>query len=220
MTDPKAIAPEFAEVLRNPPVFGPCSECGERTSGAICFDCDRRQLLSRASSEQTLAGIPETYKCLTLDGPELVGRVHGKQSLVARARMASDATRVVLEGPSGSGKTSLACAMLRAWAAKRAQVARIILATDLATARNRERLGREAPTVLDSFEARLLVLDDLGTEKDAPNSALVEVIFHRHAHAKPTWITTWLSHEQRVNRYGEGFARRLVDGARIIDCGG
>jgi DNA replication protein DnaC len=84
----------------------------------------------------------------------------------------------------------------------------------------RHRLGSESPTVLDALEAPLLVFDDLGTEKDAPNSALVEVIFHRHAHAKPTWVTTWLSHEQRVNRYGEGFARRLVDGARIIDCGG
>jgi hypothetical protein len=220
VSEPKVIGIEFAEVLRNPPVFGPCSECGERTSGAICFDCDRRRLLSIESREQTLAGIPAWFQWAMLEAPELLTRVRGNGPLIARARMASDATRVVLEGPSGSGKTSLACAMLRAWAAKRAQVARIILATDLASARNRHRLGSESPTVLDALEAPLLVLDDLGTEKDAPNSALVEVVFHRHAHAKPTWVTTWLTHEQRVNRYGEGFARRLVDGARIIDCGG
>lgn len=219
--DPSTIGDDLADLMRRAtPTFGPCDACGEQTSGSRCFDCEQKSDRIRAAREATLESIPETYRWATMASPLLLERTGGNQSLIARAQSAVGATHVLLMGHSGSGKTSLAVAMLRAWSDHHGRAGVFALASDLATARSRSRYGAEAPEVLAALSAPLLVLDDLGTDKDVQTSAVTEVIFHRDAHAKPTWITTWTSHEERVARYGDGLARRVIKGARIIDCGG
>ena len=160
---------------------------------------------------------------------------HGNRELVARAEASIGATSVLLIGHSGMGKTSLAVAMMRRWSDRTGKPALFCLATDLATAKSRANYGRESGEVAEARTAPLLVLDELGPDEfRAPASPVTDVVFHRHAHALPTWITTWMikpqtDHARKLlgekwdvkpvtEKYGEGFTRRITEGARVIDC--
>lgn len=217
---PTPMADLAAAMVAAEPTWRPCSECGEQTSGLTCFDCmvlrDRR----RDAIERTEAAAPEGFRDCRFGAEGLVARVHGDRQAIARAEAAVGARQVLLRGPSGAGKTSLAVAMMRTWARQKAERAMFVLATDLANCKDRSRLGHEPEVIEAAVAAPLLVLDDVGTEAHAPGSAVVEVVFHRHAHAKPTIVTTWLADEALSQRYGDGFARRLLERVRIVECGG
>lgn len=219
-TMPVPLGDELAAVMRRAePHWTPCTECQEPTSGRTCFDCQQNSKRLTEARERTLSSIPEGFRWATLQAAQLPTRVAGGQRAIAHATTAVGASRVLLTGSSGSGKTSLVVAMLRARVELERKVGVFMLATDLATARSRQPLGSESSEIAAARNAKLLVLDDLGTDAQVAASAVTEVVFHRHAHLRPTWITTWLSNEQMTARYGEGFARRLLDGARIIECG-
>jgi DNA replication protein DnaC len=63
----------------------------------------------------------------------------------------------------------------------------------------------------------LLVIDDLGTESGDVGT-VVEVVLSRYDDDLPTWVTTWLSKDLIASRYGDGFARRLLQEVDIIEC--
>jgi DNA replication protein DnaC len=219
-TMPVPIGDDLAAIMRRAePRWMPCDMCQQLTSGRRCFDCQRRVKRLWEAREMTLSAVPEGFRWATLDAPELLARIGDDASLLARATAAIHASRVLFLGKSGKGKTSLAIAMMRARVEAIAKPGVFILATDLATARARQSLGSESPEIAAARTAKLLVLDDLGTDMQTPTSAVSEIVFHRHAHQRPTWITTWLSEEQMIARYGDGFARRVMEGARIIECG-
>lgn len=211
------------------PTWTACDECGALTSGRKCFDCHvRRDRLNEARG-RTMRTVPPAFHWAHFASPLLRERAHGRDDLIQRAKDAVGSARVLLIGLSGAGKTSLAVAMARAWVEHRREPALFVLATDLAGARARNRLGSEPAEIAAAVAAPLLILDDVGTESHVQGSAVVEVVFHRHAHLLPTIITTWIGHgETRESRgaalaarYGDGFSRRVAgDGARIIDLGG
>lgn len=92
-------------------------------------------------------------------------------------------------------------------------------APDLSAARSRTRLGQEPVIVADAIEAPLLMVDDVGAGRwDA--DMLEEVIHKRHQALMPTWVTTWMTSTTMGTRFGGGFARRVYEGARLLDFGG
>ena len=130
--------------------------------------------------------------------------------------------RAVITGPAGTGKTTLACAWLRAHL-ERDPGARIrfVVAADLL----RE---CENPTEL-AVSADVLVLDDLGAElAGAPaRSGLAaqrigpasRVICERFDRGRTTVVTTGLSREQVQAIYDDRTARRLYEGAVLVELG-
>jgi hypothetical protein len=202
------------------PTWRVCAICGETTSGVECFDCSGARLERNAAIAETRGSIPPAFRWAALDVPELLARVALSASAFDDARARMDEARVVALGRSGSGKTSLLVAMMRARAARRAERGLFVSAVELGSARQRARLGAEAPEVVAALGAQLLLLDDLGTDRDLPSSPIVEVVWGRHAAARPTWVTTWLDEPAMAARYGDGLARRVFEGASIVRCGG
>lgn len=131
---------------------------------------------------------------------------------------------VVLRGPPGSGKTSLAVAALRAVRdrpRRDGSTPRVAFADahQLGTARIQHAAGHgEAPYVAAAIGAELLLLDDLGQERQTQNNAVPDVILQRHADDVPTWVTTGEDWPQLAAKYGGGVARRLREGALVIRC--
>ena len=203
--------PEFPR-----PVFGACPSCGgETTGGGECFDCIAKRDRIAEARATTEGAIPKAYATARLTAPWLSVLVGPER--IARATANVDARVLLLNGPSASGKSSLAVAMMRAWVEANAEPALFCLATELATCKHRARFGAEAAELTNAKVAPLLVLDELGPEEyKPPASPVTEVVFYRHAHRKPTWVTTWTTHAERIERYGDGFARRLVEDARIF----
>ena len=224
-SDPTPMAPSIEDVLRDAtPEFRPCPECGDMTAGrGRCWVCDQKRERKRKARETTELAVPAMFAWSRFDAPELAQRCKCSPEAFGRALGAVACQRVVICGPSGYGKTSIAVAMLRAWAEqvgyKFAQPPVFYFAIDLASARSRERFGREAPDVEAAMAAPLLVLDDLGTDAALATSAVTDVIFKRHAEARATWITTWMTKAEMRSRYGEGITRRVLEDARIIDLG-
>lgn len=229
----------LAEVMaRATPAFGPCGKCGELTSGPVCFDCSRKADKLVGVREKTMEAVPEFFRGVTLRSEKLLKCVGGRRALIARAQAAVGATRVLLLGHSGSGKTSLAVAMMQEWASTACEAAVFAMATDLATAKSRGRFGTEADEIAKARDAKLLVVDEFGSEEfRPPSSPVTDMLFGRHAKARPTWITTWLGSDRTEafrrlpsaaklekamaavgERYGDGISRRLFEGARIIEC--
>jgi hypothetical protein len=43
-----------------------------------------------------------------------------------------------------------------------------------------------------------------------------DVVFERHDAERPTWITTGFSSQQLADFYGDGFLRRILEGAMVV----
>jgi DNA replication protein DnaC len=86
-------------------------------------------------------------------------------------------------------------------------------ARDLAQATKQHPLGAgECPAVQRAKFTGLLVIDDLGLERD--QAELVDVYHSRYEAGRVTWTTTGLTMAQLRERYGEAFVRRM------LECGG
>jgi DNA replication protein DnaC len=137
------------------------------------------------------------------------------QTAWPRTVEAAQLARVIWRGPSGSGKTSLACAALCA----RDDRAFFAPSWELARARAKWPLGEGDPPIVEQAKrSSVLLVDDLGTEV-GDFATICEVVFDRYDRDQPTWVTTWMSHKGIQERYGDGFARRLFEGSRIVECG-
>jgi DNA replication protein DnaC len=166
--------------------------------------------------------IPKSFRWATLGAPELRQRVARVQA-IAEGEAALSSGGLLLVGPSGSGKTALACALLRAWEARNPRRRGMFAAAwRLGVARAEYGLGQgEPPEVERAMAVALLVLDDIGSDRNAPTSAVTDVIFARANAGIPTWGTTWMNPQAVAQRYGDGIARRLYESGRvtIIACG-
>lgn len=135
-------------------------------------------------------------------------------------KIACHEPRVCLMGTSRGGKTSLAVAMLRAWVAKHERAAMFVPAHRLGVARIQHPAGHgEAALVESAMRVPLVLLDDLGSERDFPTNPIADVIFERHVQDLPTWVTTGLTREPLVARYGAGVVARLFERATVIHVG-
>jgi DNA replication protein DnaC len=84
-------------------------------------------------------------------------------------------------------------------------------------------LGKgECPTLEKAREARILVIDDLGLERD--HGPILDVLHERNQQNRVTWVTSGLTIEQIRERYGEAVYRRLVEmngtAGRVVSCFG
>ncbi len=172
----------------------------------------------RRASAALERSIPPTYRWAALDAPELPDRV--SVPAIGIGKIACHEPRVCLMGTSRGGKTSLAVAMLRAWVAKHERAAMFVPAHRLGVARIQHPAGHgEAALVESAMRVPLVLLDDLGSERDFPTNPIADVIFERHVQDLPTWVTTGLTREPLVARYGAGVVARLFERATVIHVG-
>jgi hypothetical protein len=177
-------------------------------------DAERQEQRGAAISalEET---IPELYRWSRFSAPELPGRVP-EAALVAAGEAWRD-DRLCLAGASRAGKTSLAVAMLRRWVSHKGKRAAFVHAYQLGVARLLHPAGHGEPELVAfAMRAPLVLIDDLGGERDFANSALPDILVERHAENRPTWVTTGMTRAQLVRRYGQGIVSRIFDRATVI----
>jgi hypothetical protein len=162
--------------------------------------------------------IQPTYRWARFSAPELPARV--PRTAIALGQSSWREPRVCLMGFSRAGKTSLAVAMVRKWVAATGRSAAFLPAYKLSNARLQHPAGRGEPEIVElALQAQLALLDDLGCERDHLSSPIPDILFDRHAEDRPTWVTTGLTREQLVRRYGLGIVARIFERAKVIRVG-
>jgi DNA replication protein DnaC len=66
----------------------------------------------------------------------------------------------------------------------------------------------------------LLLLDDLGEETASASSKIPAIVFERYDEGLPLWVTTSRPKDDLERRYGDGFVRRIFEGAAVIEVTG
>jgi DNA replication protein DnaC len=186
-----------------------CPECAERDRRKK--ECERERV---SIVVDALSTIPRRYHWCQFGSPELEKRVRDCRAIDV-ARSAVDAERVALLGPSGAGKTVLGTCLLRAWADRSVRVL-FADAISVAQARANHGLGAEPTLVVSAMRKPVLLLDDLGLDKPIFNSAVIDVLFSRHQNQLRTIVTSGFDQAQLGERYGDGIARRIFEGATVI----
>lgn len=203
------------EIHENFPI-STCDSCMQERQAAEA-EAERKQRL-RSIWDGTR--VPEFYEWCSFQALEALPPAEQARRVkdptgIERAKAAHDAKRVVLAGPAGVGKTVLATCLLRSWNDRGIHGA-FVDSFELATARAKCRLGDEALEVERATAAPVLVLDDL-LAKGGPHDAAPDVLHARHARQKTTIITTGFSMQDVKNKLGDGIARRVYEGATIIE---
>lgn len=125
----------------------------------------------------------------------------------------------LLSGPTGAGKSTAAAVALRevllgGWSGTVGWHS----ARELAHAARMWPLGEgEAPLLSRARRVGLLVIDDLGLERDPLD--LIDILHDRYDGMRPTWVTTGLSVAGLEARYGDAVVRRLTEGAAVVVVG-
>jgi DNA replication protein DnaC len=165
--------------------------------------------------------IPKAYRWASVAAPELVKRVkYSTDDVVALAERIAATPLVVLMGAPGVGKTSLAVAALRLAISEAPRDVRFVGAGRLGSARIQNAAGSgEAPLVQSAISARILLFDDLGSERKTQTNAVPDVIVERHAEERATWYTTGFSLEDIERMYGGGIGRRVFEHALVLRLG-
>jgi DNA replication protein DnaC len=138
---------------------------------------------------------------------------------------------LLLAGPTRVGKSTAAAYLFKrllsgavrsggeAW--ERARWMRWVSVEDLSVARRGQRLGQgEPPEAIEACNARLLVLDDCGWDKDI--TEVCSVLAARYERGLPTVITTGLSRGELVTHYGAAVVRRMLEAGGkspvLVEC--
>lgn len=209
-----------------------CRRCSEPVDGAkTCKACDEADSLA-SLLKPTRESVPPHFRWAFDATPDaLKGRVQGNPETIRRGLENPPSASLLFMGNTGAGKTSLAVAMLDAWVrlepGKRTG-ARFVEAGWLSRARARHKLGEEAPLVQSALTCPLLVLDDLGNEREDRDGCITDVIYGRSNAELPTWVTCGLAldkltveafAEVLAKRYDGGFVRRIIENGKRVMLG-
>lgn len=227
MSDPTLLAASIAAAYEPPaPVSGkycdkhPTVYVVDRDTCAACSAEWQRHWRCVECSE---ASIPKRYQWATVAGALLGARVAFDDPPARAIDNALNSERVVILGRAGSGKTSLGVALMRAWEAKLTPLADEILfisSRALARVRAGYPLGQGEPELVDrACDAALVLIDDLGSEPPLLSSAVTDIIEHRYNDMRPWIVTTGFDRKTLAATYGGGIARRLLEGAYVIELG-
>lgn len=145
-------------------------------------------------------------------------------------------------GPTGLGKSLTAVAVIRrVWclpaaelfysdrveylerAARGGLAARVqwVRAFDLPNARLQQRLGDgENDLIARAKAVEFLVLDDLGREsrRGGADDVVEEVLLERYDTGRFTYVSSGLTSEALLNRYGDAVIRRVTEAGRLKGC--
>lgn len=188
-----------------------CHECGDTGTNprnkSVCWcDVGRAVRLQAELEESWPKYAPKIHVNARLEThPVERARVIGQQWL---DKDFAENRGLVLTGTVGSGKTGLAVSLARILHMQGHRV-RIGTFTEILDEMRPKGGNQEPDTVpADMYKPKLLVLDDLGTQKvtEFVSERLFAIIDGRHQRKLPTIITTNLD----LNQLNEQFGRRVV----------
>ncbi len=205
--------------------FGLCVTC----SAHLAAEDERTRVRDTLRRE-----IPLTYAECVWGSPELKARVNsseGTSRAIAHALQAGNIPlsrhAVVIIGASAAGKSSLAAAWLRRRIEAGSTRARFIAVGDLVAAATD---GEGGDLYRLAVSADDLVLDGLGAElSGAPASGglaamridlLCKLFEKRYQRGRYQLVTCEMGRDKATKIYGSGIARRVFDGAAVINLGG
>jgi len=197
------------------PEWHDCPACGtDSMRPGLCWDCSRVER-ARSDAREAVAlakrNLPPAFADMVL-GPAIAARVRPVERLSDAERvLALEPHAIAFTGPPGAGKTTLAVAMLKAWMDRRVLPAMFVESFRLC--------GGAMHLDPDMVTVPLLLLDDMGAEREMASTLIPELIYQRHARSLPTWVTTGIHHEHFAARYGGGIARRVFERATILRMG-
>lgn len=181
-----------------------------------------------------LRGVPpEQRDIVPLTADELRERGYVRQPEAIRraeALVELDVSTITLIGPQGSGKSTVAAWLGSQAARRRHREGRDSLLfwtswADLSAESRQGRPGQTSEAELYARSAPVVVLDDLGQERQHEDTRelVTRVVMHRFARrfrGLVTIVTTGLSSQQISARYGGGVLRRVGDpkAVELIDC--
>lgn len=209
-----------------------CKRCSAPCDGAkMCTPCNEAEYLDHLL-RATRESVPPHFRWafgVALD--DLRRRVQCSPEVIRRGLENPPNASLLFLGDTGAGKTSLAVAMLGAWVRRepgKRSGARFVEAAVLSRARARHKLGEEAPLVVTALSAPLLVLDDLGSEREDRDGCITDVVYGRSNADRPTWVTCGLAGqdvtveafaEVLAKRYDGGFVRRIIENGKRVQLG-
>lgn len=219
MSDPTSIQSAINETLE---ALRAAKAAGDREEAARLRAEGRALVARRTAAEAAARGaeewrrtVPKTWATTATDDA-LRAAVHPRLWAWSQDPAISSA---VLSGPTGVGKSTAAAVALRS-----------VLATgwggsigwhtarELAHAARAWPLGEgEAPLLRRARHVGILVVDDLGLERDP--AELIDVVHARYEASAPTWVTTGLSLAALETRYGDAVVRRLTERATVVVVG-
>lgn len=223
-----AKAPAVGAIVKPAPTCAACAAPRDVSTIARFFrECQADELVCDACRHELLAAceasrIPNKYGDAHVTHPDFRQWVSDEAAISTALEWLAGAydDRLVLAGPAGVGKTTLGAALINADVYRWSRFTRALFvsAFDLAIARRNGRMGRgEVPIVKAALETALVLLDDLGSEPADFASTIAHIIHSRHADQRRTIITTGFTPAQISERYGAGIARRVYEGATVVN---
>lgn len=196
---------------------GECSEdfaaqCGQATKPSCPREIqafDRRQAAQLNQERMERSGLPQDARDVIAEGVRPTEATSAVDAFLAAPEM----RLLILSSLAGRGKSiAAAYAIFR-------QAGRFVTAADLG------RMGFDEKERLQGlYQARLLVLDDLGREyaggKGWLQSAIEDLLTTRYDGKRRTIVTTNLSAQTFKERYGERVADRIRGRGRFVVLGG
>lgn len=207
-----------------------CDRCGAPIDGRKrCRPCDDAEYDTTCLAT-TRASIPTRFRwAIDAKLDNLAPRVKASRALVEAALERPPSSWLPFVGRTAAGKTSLAVAMLDAWVRASPSQRRGSLFVEsawLSRARARHKLGQgECELVEQCLAAPLLLLDDLGQEREDRDGCITDVVYGRSNADLPTWVTCGVEGDAQAfaehlsKRYDGGFVRRIIENGRRVELG-